>query len=180
MKKLYENTLIILIAVLFLLSFSACSSEQDEDVDKMYTVTFVCDGYENITRTVKHGNVFSDIPTPPTIDGFSVAWQTYDFTKPITQNVIINAVKTPNTYTIKFKLDMKTATISLSQMQVVYGEEYTLPKANCKGYNFICWKIEETNTYFAEAGKFTFLTGFTLVAEWEVDETSSDNWSDGH
>ena len=64
-------------------------------------------------------------------------------------------------------------------MEVLYSEEYNLLKPTCTGYNFVGWKIEGKNTYFAETGKFTCLTGLTLVAEWEIDETSSDNWSDG-
>lgn len=242
MRKLSKILLITLIAVSFLVSFSACSGTQDEDVDKTYTVTFVCDGYENITRTVKHGkkidnvpntpeidgyivewqgydfstpitkdvtvtavkrlkeytitfkcdgyadvvrtvkhgDVFSDLPNVPTIEGYSVAWQTYDFTKPITQNITINAVKTPNEYIISFNLGMRTATIASSTMEVLYGEEYNLLKPTCSGYKFVGWKIEGTNTSFAQNGVYTQLTGLTLVAEWEIDETSSDNWSDGH
>jgi hypothetical protein len=59
-------------------------------------------------------------------------------------------------------------------------EEYNLLKPTCSGYKFVGWKIEGTNTSFAQNGVYTQLTGLTLVAEWEIDETSSDNWSDGH
>ncbi len=151
----------------------------DSSVNTSYTVTFVCEGQENIVYTVKSGDVLTDVPTLPTENGYVFSWQGYDLTKPITSSVTLTAVKTPNTYTVTFQLALKSAVIETTRLTVRYGENYAMPTPTCTGYVFVGWTVADTGDEFETTGVYTLLTNVELVAEWKIDETSSDNWGDG-
>ena len=68
---------------------------------KKYTVTFIQNGFDDIVKTVKHGETLYDIPRPRSIEGYSVAWENVNFTN-IKGNLIVYATTTPNEYTIFF------------------------------------------------------------------------------
>ena len=181
MKKLFRYSLTVWLVVM--LSFFVSCNDKPTSGDKnsldTFTVTFICEGQEDVVYTVESGDILTEIPKLPTADGYTFAWADYDFSLPITEDIEITAVKTPNTYTVFLTLAYKSATIENSEISVCYGERYELPMPQCTGYKFVGWKIEETGSDFAKQGVYTLLSNVTLVAEWVIDETSSENWGDG-
>ncbi len=141
---------------------SATESVSDSSVAQVtYTVTFVQEGQEDIVRTVKQGEALTDIPTPQTKKGYTVAWNQSDFSE-IASNVTVLAVATANEYEITF--DTLDATLSENARKVTFDGEYTLPTLTKKGYEFGGWK--NGDTLVATSGAWSIDSDVELTAVW--------------
>ena len=65
------------------------------DARAIYTISFVQAGQETKTFEVKEGESFTGIPTPAAKTGYTVEWDTKDFTN-ITGNMTVTAIETAN------------------------------------------------------------------------------------
>ena len=126
------------------------------------TITFKQPGRADVVRTVKQGASLANIPTPATKEGYTVTWDATNFSN-ITSDITVNAVETPNTYTITY--DAKGGTVSTATQDVVFDAETTLVIPEKEGYVFLGW------TYQGEAvvngGKWAIAKNVTLVATWQ-------------
>ena len=129
-----------------------------------YTVSFVQDGAPTITITATDGGSLqeADIPTPQPKTGYTVAWEEKDLTN-IGSNITVNAIATPNTYTITY--DAGEGTASMQTQTVTYDKApESFATATREGYNFVCWKYEGKAVQPTELWKID--GNVTFVAEW--------------
>ena len=94
MKKIALAILLILCIMASLLLITSCQGDPGKGPDveeKSYTVTFKQEGFDDVVKTVKHGESLTDIPVPQTIDGYNITWSRANFDN-ITENIIVNAI----------------------------------------------------------------------------------------
>ena len=127
-----------------------------------YTITFKQNGQTDVIKTVDIGEDLTDIPAPKAKVGYSVVWDVTDFTD-ITENIVVTAIETANTYTITY--DAGEGTVDPATQEVVYDSTPTLAVPTLDGYTFTGW------TYNGNAvlGKWTIADNVTLVASWVKD-----------
>ena len=144
-----------------------------------YTVTFRQDGQKDVTRSVKAGESLTDIPTPIQKDGYTVGWDTTDFSA-ITKDLLVLAVATANEYTISFDLHSTLGEVQFDDgsQTVVFDGAYALETPSLYGYIFTGWEMKERGTAFDSEGTYTVASDITLVPTWEKDEDSYRWW--GH
>ena len=132
-----------------------------------YTITFDSDGGNVISpMTVKDGATFT-LPAPVK-DGYGfVGWfdgetrvqsGTYSFGR----NMSLVARWEASSYTVSFNTGF--ADMSLNDIVVTYGQEYTLPVPTRDYYSFVGWYNGETKI---EGGTWTNLGDMTLTAKWQ-------------
>ena len=132
-----------------------------------YTITFDSDGGNVISpMTVKDGATFT-LPAPVK-DGYGfVGWfdgetrvqsGTYNFGR----NMSLVARWEASSYTVSFNTGF--ADMSLNDIVVTYGQEYTLPVPTRDYYSFVGWYNGETKI---EGGTWTNLGDMTLTAKWQ-------------
>ncbi len=165
-------------------------------------ITFVQEGYSNIVRQVVDGASLADslIPSPrQDITGHTVSWEITEFNN-VTTDITVNAVATPNTYKIyldKGDIDYETGNEStrnkisfdpiintfdsvkgLYYIEVVYGEEFTLPTLSVaeggvnygaifSGYELVI----DSGEYFID-GEYLYGYNITLTADWDYNGTT--------
>ena len=138
-----------------------------------YTVSFVQEGCETVVvKVAEGGSLAADaIPAPQEKEGYTVKWDKTDFTN-ITQNIIVNAVITANTYTITYDLGVNGyATLNSYTAQVTYGETFTLNTPEYSGSaEFYGWyfadKDGKATDEKVEDGKYLWAEDITLIAKW--------------
>lgn len=82
--------LLTAIAALFLLfCFAACGGNPET-----HTVTFRQSGYEDVVKSVEHGEELTDVPLPRPKEGYEVVWDRTNFAS-ITEDLVVTAVETP-------------------------------------------------------------------------------------
>lgn len=162
MKKII--VLLIMITCFFTL-FSCNTNFVKESESNQVTITFIQDGEDNISETIRKGENLLTIPNLVAKVGYSVTWDRSDFTN-ITTDIIVRAIYTPHEYLITYELNNDNATISSNIQMVKYNESYILLIPSCEGFEFQGWKIKNANI-FLESGKWTYLNNITLVAQWE-------------
>ena len=154
-------------------AFSGCSgstssSTENNSGDSSYqdplscTITFQQTGETDIVKIVENGGDLTDIPTPKVKVGYSVVWDVTDFTD-ITENIVVTAIETANTYTITY--DAGEGTVTPTTQDVVYDSTPTLAIPMLDGYTFTGW----TYNGIAVSGKWTIADNVTLVAGWVKD-----------
>lgn len=122
---------------------SSGSSTSDVETDT-HTVSFYLNGTLYTTLTVEDGDSLStsDLPAVPTVDGYTVTWDTssVDLTS-ITADITINALLVANEYTITYYLTDATGTTSLYTTQTyAYGDVIEAPSVEVEdGYAFSGW-----------------------------------------
>ena len=144
-------------------SSSGDNSSNNSSQDNLScTVTFKQNGQSDVIKTVDIGEDLTDIPTPKAKVGYSVVWDVIDFTD-ITENIVVTAIETANTYTITY--DAGEGTVTPATQDVVYDSTPTLATPTLEGYTFTGW------TYNGNAvlGKWTIAGNVTLVASWVKD-----------
>lgn len=182
-KKFYDLLTILLLSFTCVCAFaiSACATGKTDPDDGpsqsvTYTVTFKQDGYADIVKTVEEGEDLAYIPTPATETGYTVTWDRTDFTN-ITQNVIVNAVKTANTYKITYSLGANNyATVAFETQEVRYGESFTLQTPSYQGSAaFYGWYFADEKgnptDEKAENGTYIWARDICVIAKWQ-------EWSD--
>ncbi len=149
-----------------LLFATGCSLGGGASSDKFYTITFVQDGCDSITRTVKEGDALTDIPTPQPKKGYTVAWETADFSS-ITSNLTIEANATANEYIITYQIaeaEGETMEGALTQT-VTYDAPYELATPAKQNYDFLGWKANDE--LIAQTGTWNIDSNVTLTPTWK-------------
>ncbi len=143
-----------------------------------YEIKFVhLDGTEESVEVERGTTLQADrIPTCQQITGYTVAWEVTDFST-ITSGRIVNAVKTPNTYTITYQLSKEESIAGDTTVTVEYDKSYQLATPKHSDYNMIFngWKNAETGEKVKSTGDWKIAGNVTLVAIWI--EADSDDWT---
>ncbi len=172
MKK-FLTLLLSISFILGTLTFTACGPANNSDippigtnsgnstVKKTYTVTFI-QGSQRIEKTVEEGEALTDIPTPKPKTGYNVSWEEVDLSN-VTQDIEVNVVEVPKTYTITY--DPNGGTVDPKTQQVTYDQEYTLHTPEYNGFRFVCW-MYENGAVTSEFWKID-AENITLKAKWE-------------
>lgn len=169
--------LLLTFACVCAFAFTACAVDElgpdDEPSQTVtYTVTFKQDGYDDIVKTVEEGGDLADIPMPANQTGYTITWDRTDFTN-ITQNVMVNAVKTANTYTITYSLGANNyATIEFEKHEVKYKQSFTLQMPEYQGSAaFYGWYLAgedgKATDEKVEDGKYIWASDICVIARWE-------------
>ncbi len=191
MKKF---AILILALLCALFTFSACNDDEGETFTVYYTVTFVQEGQPDIVKRVKEGQSITEVSPPKSVVGYTdVRWDRTDFTN-ITQNITVNVLKTPKTYTITLDANGGVFENGQTTMQVsgvTFGEScYNLPYPQREGFysrgyfyngveigeNQFNWQIDDENAVLtATWGKgekntyFRFNTSVWNLVSLEAD-----------
>lgn len=168
MKRLKK----ILLLGIFILCFAglcACDiTSSKQDVQKpdasSYTVIFEQSGVKDVVKTVEKGKALTDIPTPKAKTGYTVAWDTSDFSS-ITKNMTVKAIETPKKYTIVFD-ENGGEELAADTLTVEYDSLYLLPKpTHLDGLFFKGWYVGETNV--ETSGIWRTDKELTVKAVWQ-------------
>ncbi|MBO5356675.1 MAG: InlB B-repeat-containing protein [Clostridia bacterium] len=177
MKKSIKWLALVSLLLIVVMSFALVScgggnDDTDTNTDTntdagvtSYTITFKqADGTEDKV-TVKAGETVN-VPTVKQVDGYSVAWETTDFSN-VTADMTVNAVKTAIEYTITYEVDggenannptkytIETATIALANPTKV-------------GNKFLGWYSDAELTTKVEQIATGSKGNVTLYAGWEL------------
>lgn len=140
------------------------SSSAEEEKKEYWTVTFKQSGQNDVVKQVEKGEEFTDVPAPIEKVGYAVDWDCtgVDFAN-ITADIVINAVETPNTYTVSYNCGRGTMPEGVEYSQTVtYDSVVTHPVPACEGWEFVAWMYEGA----AISEKWTIADDVTLTAEW--------------
>ena len=129
--------------------------------EKTYTITFKQDGKLDIVKEVKEGESLTDIPTPATKIGYTVVWENKDLTN-IQENITVNAVETPNKYTVTYDTDGGAA---IEALQVTFDGDYVLPVPVKEGFTFTGWTYQGNG--ITSSGKWAIASNVTVKATWQ-------------
>ena len=128
----------------------------------IYTVTFKQYNQPDVVKTVEEGEALTDIPTPVERTGYTVTWKTVDLTN-ITKNITVEAIETPNTYTITYDAD--GGKVATPTQTVTYDQECVLATPEKEDYLFQGWTHNGNAVVSGE--KWTIAENATLVATWK-------------
>jgi hypothetical protein len=120
---------------------------------KEYTATFIADGktVDEVTFTIDTDSITE--PEVPVKEGNTGVWESYTLGA---EDITVNAVYTPNEYTITYVIDG-----SETEVTYKYGASVEKPADPVKdGFNFIGWEAEIPDTMPAE--------NLTITAEFEA------------
>ncbi len=128
------------------------------------TVTFVQTGCTPIVVEVFDGGTLTGdmIPDPQPQEGYTVVWEE-KIPSTITENIVINAVATPNTYTITY--DAGEGSVATATQDVVYDrapDSFAVPTRD--GYKFKGW--EYNGNIISASEIWTIAQDVTLTAKW--------------
>ena len=139
----------LLLATIMCFSLVACGGgDKDSDTDTntntdtdvaadSFTVTFKQEGEEDVVITVESGKTI-EIPAPKAVAGYTVEWD-QDLTGiAITQNVIVNAEKTPVQNTINYNVN-GGANATTNPTKFTVEDEFTFAAPTRTGYDFKGW-----------------------------------------
>ena len=134
-----------------------------ESVVTTYTVTFVQEGCEDVVVTVEEGKGVDSIPEPASVKGHTVSWdKTAADLAEITENVTVTAIAVPNVYVITFIVDVEGVAVP-EDLEVTYGEEFTLPTIANGAYEFKHWETEDGEV-FTVVDAYSIDGNLTLIA----------------
>ena len=131
--------------------------DSGEEETQLVKVTFKQNGQADIVKTLKKGEALTDIPTPASKTGYTVAWEPIDFTS-ITADVTVNAIETAKTYTLVF--DANGGSLTETTITVTYGQTYSLIMPVYDTKLFIGWMYNGTNV--------------SLSGTWEIDADGTE------
>lgn len=128
------------------------------------TVSFVQDGYETIVIEVLDGESLSGelIPDTQPKKGYTVVWEE-KLVPTITENIVINAVATPNNYTVTY--DAGEGTVAPATQVVTYDaapQSFATPTRD--GYKFKGWEYE--GNVISANDLWEIDRNVTLTARW--------------
>lgn len=157
---------------------------QEESLDE-YTITFDSDGWRPVpdTQNIVHWSQATAPTNNPTKNwyvfwGWTLNWEAFDFSEPITSNITLKAKWDILHYTITYK-DGETTVSWLTPSSYTVEDSITLPTLPAKtGYKFDGWSDNGTKITKIQAGN---TWDKTLVAIWTEDKPSwwSSGWFSG-
>ena len=141
------------------------------------TVSFVQDGYETIVIEVLDGASLPGelIPDTQPKKGYTVVWEE-KLVPSITENIVINAVATPNNYTITY--DAGEGTVTPATQAVTYDvapQSFATPTR--EGFKFKGWEYE--GKVISANDLWTIDKDVTLTAKWAKTYTITLNANGG-
>lgn len=145
------------------------------------SITFKQSGQADVVKEAELGTTFKDIPSPAEKAGYTVVWDITDFSN-VTKDVVVNAVETPNDYTVTYTYDDRldnsyTVTLETKTQTVTFDSEFTVANApeisGPVSLVFKGWKIKDADM-FLTSGVYTTVGDVTVVAEFEP---ISQEWS---
>ena len=160
-KNLLLLSLCGVLAVAAIIIIVVAISNQGEK--ETYTITFKQSGQTDQVYVVEEGETFTYIPTPVGKTGYTVVWGVTDFSN-VTNNMVVKAIETPNTYSITY--DANGGTASVGTQTVVYDSTVTLATATYEGYNFLGWTVTEEGGLAVLNGVWKIAENVKLVANW--------------
>jgi uncharacterized repeat protein (TIGR02543 family) len=130
-----------------------------------YTVTFQQYNQPDVVITVTENDSLEgeDIPTPAARTGYTVVWEE-KLVPSITENIVINAVATPNNYTITY--DAGEGTVTPATQAVTYDvapQSFATPTR--EGFKFKGWEYE--GKVISANDLWTIDKDVTLTASWQ-------------
>lgn len=153
------------------------SSGGEEKPAETCTVTFV-DGESSTTRTVEKGASLTEIPDVGVKKGYTAKWDRTDFSS-IDSDLTVTCVYTANAYTIYLKASSEDVyeILDVTEIEVTFDGQYTIPDAERWGYTFVGWVLQGDTARFDKSGVYNaYDNDVTLVAVWEKDDTS-ERWT---
>ncbi len=122
-------------------------------------ITFVQEGCADVTKTIIIGNALTDIPEPQEKTGYTVVWDTTDFSA-IDGNMTVTAIATPNTYTVTYVgADVASATFT-------FDGAYELATPVKEGFKFLGWFMGDTE--MPMTGTWTTASNVEVTAKWQA------------
>ena len=131
---------------------------------KLLTVDFDVNGGSACSSiTVDEG----DIVSPPTTSkiGYDFVKWSYDFSQPITENILATAEWSPKTY----KITISWYQDNSQEISVKFGEEYTIAAPNRLGYKF-SKLVDADGNNFVASGKFNETEDVQLGAVYDLEK----------
>ena len=117
-----------------------------------YTVTFKQYNQPAVVKTVEKGESLTDIPTPVARTGYTVVWdKTAEDLENITQNITVEAIETPNIYTITY--DANGGEVDTQTQTVTYDQAYVLATPEREDYLFQGWTHNGNAVVSGENGR---------------------------
>ena len=169
-KIIIVSIFLIVVIVIAAIGLSKCSggAQQGNKKEKIYTITFVQVGQSDVVREVKEGGILTDIPEPQKKTGYTVVWEEKDLSN-ITRNIVVNAVETPNEYTITYVTEV--GKLESNTQVVTYDAAYELAMpAVPELYTFAYW-AQQDGTVVAQTGRWKISADVTLTARWSEPYT---------
>lgn len=144
------------------------SSTDSSVVEKTYTITFKhADGTQDKV-TVKAGETVT-VPDAKQIDGYTVAWETTDFTN-IAADMTVNAVKTAIEYTITYEVgDGINDPGNIKKYKISENDIILKPAAAGAGFDFEGWYSDENLTVRVEKIAAGTTGNITLYAKYQFE-----------
>ncbi len=144
------------------------SSTDSSVVEKTYTITFKhADGTQDKV-TVKAGETVT-VPDAKQIDGYTVAWETTDFTN-IAADMTVNAVKTAIEYTITYEVgDGTNDPGNIKKYKISENDIILKPAAAGAGFDFEGWYSDENLTVRVEKIAAGTTGNITLYAKYQFE-----------
>ena len=115
-------------------------------------------------KQLEEGTILTDIEVLTKI-GYTFKGWDYDFTKPITSNLIVNAIWEANKYTITY--DTNGGIINRDAQQVTYDSNYILLEPTYEGHAFMGWYYNDR--LFDNTGIWNLTANITLTANWSAE-----------
>lgn len=134
------------------------------DEPQRYSITFKQDDCTDVVFTVDAGGTLTP-PKPKDVTGYTVTWDRTSFEN-ITENLVVNAVYTPNEYTITYVLE-EGETLDEYTQTVTYDAQYELKTPTKEGYSFDGWY--NGNTLVEQSGVWKIASDVTLTAWWTAE-----------
>ncbi len=171
MKKLAGLLAVMILTLSMACLFTSCSNK--------IKVSFVQDGQTTIVKTIDKGQTLTDIPAPVQKTGYTVSWEVADFSN-LQKDLTVNAVETPNVYTITYEIQY-FATIENTTQSVVFGKDFTLQTPSISGeyadifnLKFDGWTIKGQDKSLSD-GVYDIASNLILIANWVP--AGSGEWS---
>ncbi len=168
--KRFKKFLFVSLFVISSLLFCSCDSLGQNGDRQSYTVTFEQNGVKDIVKTVKAGETLDDIPLPKDKVGYTIVWDTNDFSS-ITQDMTVKAIETPNKYTISFDENSGNALFS-DTITVEYDATYVLPQpTHAEGFLFKGWQVGNELLKNSGIWRIDGQESITATAVWQCSIT---------
>ncbi len=142
----------------------------------VYTVTFKAEGSEDVVKTVKYGDTLTGIPAVPAREHYNQTAPKWDVTsfEGISSDITVNAVYTPNVYTVTFKAEGSEDIVKT----VIYGNDLTdipaVPAREHYNQTVPKWDVTSFEGISSDITVNAVYTANTYIVTWNVEgvETS--------
>lgn len=126
----------------------------------VFTVSFDTVGGTSVDDQIVEEDSLVQVPVT-TKEGYSFVSWNFDFSKPITEDKILMASWTANTYKITFNVN--GGEMEKTSADVVFDEKVTFNIPTKRGYDFVGWYYNNT---LVEDGDWKIPSDVTLDAKW--------------